>query len=53
MKSTEVAATFDNPDTRERWEWVAQAITVAENDSMKALETRADIEVPAAESPFE
>ncbi|MEL6870675.1 MAG: hypothetical protein AAFO81_12830 [Pseudomonadota bacterium] len=44
--------TFQNPDTRERWEWVQQAISVAEDDSQRAFEIRSDNDVAAAASPF-
>ncbi|MEM7611469.1 MAG: hypothetical protein AAF270_07320 [Pseudomonadota bacterium] len=46
------ATTFKNPQTRERWEWVQQAISFAEHDSQRELECRADDPVRSAPSPF-
>jgi hypothetical protein len=44
--------TFKNPDTRERWEWVQQAISFAESDSRRELESRYATPVEPAMSPF-
>lgn len=44
--------TFKNPDTRERWEWVQQAISFAEDDSQRELEHRAEDVIRPAPSPF-
>lgn len=46
------ATTFKNPETRERWEWVQQAISFAESDSLREFECRADDPVRGAPSPF-
>ena len=35
-----VSQTFNNPETRERWEWVQQAIGFAELDSHREFECR-------------
>ena len=43
---------FKNPETRERWEWVQQAISFAENDSARELEDRSSAYVEPALSPF-
>lgn len=52
-KKTDIAKTFQDNETRERWEWVSAAINVAENDSMKALEARAQLSAEPAVSPFD
>ena len=44
--------TFKNPDTRERWECVHQAIGFAEDDCARELEYRNERHVEAAPSPF-
>ncbi len=44
--------TFKNPDTQERWEWVQQAISFAENDSHRELEDRSSTPIEPAMSPF-
>ena len=46
------AETFKNPDTRERWEWVQQAIGFAEDDRTREFEFRNDDDVRGAPSPF-
>lgn len=47
-----VAETFRNPETRERWEWVQQAIGLAEDDSLRQLECRFSEPALTAASPF-
>lgn len=49
----DTAAAFKNPDTRERWQWVRQAIHVAEDDSQRELEARASADIRPSASPFE
>ncbi|MEL6367132.1 MAG: hypothetical protein AAFR91_06805 [Pseudomonadota bacterium] len=43
---------FQNPDTRERWEWVQQAIGFAEDDCAREFEYRNERDVEGAPSPF-
>ncbi|MEO0575223.1 MAG: hypothetical protein AAF004_07150 [Pseudomonadota bacterium] len=44
--------TFKNPDTRERWDWVHQAISFAEDDSQREFECRSESDAATAPSPF-
>ena len=53
IKVTEaVGDTFRNPETRERWEWVQQAIGFAEDDSAREFECRFTESAAPAASPF-
>lgn len=47
-----VSDTFRNPETRDRWEWVQQAIGFAEFDSHREFECRFSESVETAASPF-
>lgn len=47
-----VSDTFNNPETRERWEWVQMAIGFAEDDSNREFECRFTEDVATAVSPF-
>lgn len=47
-----VRETFNNPETRERWEWVQQAISFAEHDSHQEFECRFTETAATAASPF-
>ncbi|MEO0616249.1 MAG: hypothetical protein AAFY69_08945 [Pseudomonadota bacterium] len=47
-----VSQTFNNPETRERWAWVQQAIGFAELDSHREFECRFTESAETASSPF-
>ena len=52
QRETSKESTFKNPETQERWEWVQQAISLAENDSNRELEDRSSTPIEPAMSPF-